>query len=90
MWAATRRFETEFLDYVSRRHKGIFDNIRETKDLPDDAITVLKDAVTQFKKEFQTSSGELLVKDQPVEALEAGEVGQEKIVRHVRPQPEKK
>jgi F-type H+-transporting ATPase subunit alpha len=85
-----RRFEEEFLDYVARKHKGIFDGIRETNDLSDDAVTVLKDAITEFKKEFETSSGELLIKDEPVEALEADEVGQEKIVRHVRPQPEKK
>jgi F-type H+-transporting ATPase subunit alpha len=84
------RFEAEFLDFVARQYKGIYDGIRETKELPDDAITVLKDAVGEFKKGFQTSSGELLVKDEPVEALEADEVGQEKIVRHVRPQPEKK
>ncbi|MFC0863009.1 F0F1 ATP synthase subunit alpha [Sphaerimonospora cavernae] len=79
-----RRFEAEFLDYLQSGHKGIFDAIRETKDLPDDAIATLKDAITEFKKGFTTSSGELLVKDMPVEALEAGEVGQEKVVRHVR------
>ncbi len=84
------RFEAEFLDYVARQHKGVYDSIRETKELPDDVVTVLKDAIGEFKKGFQTSAGELLVKDEPVEALEAEEVGQEKIVRHVRPQPEKK
>ena len=33
-----RRFETEFLDYLRREHKGIFDGIRETKDLADDTV----------------------------------------------------
>ncbi|MEV0969743.1 F0F1 ATP synthase subunit alpha [Microtetraspora glauca] len=79
-----RRFEGEFLDYLSSQAKGVFDSIRETKDLSDDTITVLKDAITEFKKGFTTSSGELLVRDVPVEALEAEEVGQEKIVKHVR------
>ncbi|WP_067174256.1 F0F1 ATP synthase subunit alpha [Microtetraspora niveoalba] len=79
-----RRFESEFLDYLGSQHKGVFDGIRETKELSDDAITGLKDAITEFKKGFTTSSGELLVRDVPVEALEAGEVGQEKIVKHVR------
>ncbi|WP_433218545.1 F0F1 ATP synthase subunit alpha [Microtetraspora malaysiensis] len=78
-----RRFESEFLDYLSS-NKGVFDSIRETKELSDDTITSLKDAITEFKKGFTTSSGELLVRDVPVEALEAGEVGQEKIVKHVR------
>jgi F-type H+-transporting ATPase subunit alpha len=84
-----RRFESEFLDYLSSQHKGIFDNIRETKDLSDDAVTTLKGAIGEFKKGFITSSGEVLVKDVPVEALEAGEVGQEKIVKHVRKPAEK-
>ncbi|GGO14280.1 ATP synthase subunit alpha [Microbispora rosea subsp. aerata] len=79
-----RRFEAEFLDYLQSSHKGVFDGIRETKDLSDDAVTVLKDAITEFKKGFTTSSGELLVRDEPVEALDASEVGQEKVVKHVR------
>ncbi|MEO3871839.1 F0F1 ATP synthase subunit alpha [Nonomuraea sp. B12E4] len=84
-----RRFESEFLDFLQSSHKGIFDGIRETNDLSDDAVTVLKDAVTEFKKGFTTSSGELLVKDEPVAPLEAGEVGQEKIKKVVRPATEK-
>ncbi|MCT9929080.1 F0F1 ATP synthase subunit alpha [Planotetraspora sp. A-T 1434] len=79
-----RRFEAEFLDYVSSQHKGVLDSIRETKDLADETVTTLKEAISEFKKGFTTSSGELLVKDVPVEALEAGEVGQEKIVKAVR------
>ncbi|GII01275.1 F0F1 ATP synthase subunit alpha [Planobispora takensis] len=79
-----RRFEAEFLDYLGREHKGVFDSIRETKDLSDDAVTTLKDAITQFKKGFETSSGELLVNDEPVAALGADKVGQEKITKHVR------
>ncbi|MER6505616.1 MULTISPECIES: F0F1 ATP synthase subunit alpha [unclassified Nonomuraea] len=84
-----RRFEQEFLDYLQSSHKGIFDSIRETNELSDDAVTSLKDAVTEFKKGFTTSSGELLVKDEPVAPLEADEVGQEKIKKVVRPATEK-
>ncbi len=79
-----RRFETDFLDYLSRENKGVFDSIRETKDLSDDTVTALKDAITEFKKSFETSSGELLVNEEPVAALGAHEVGQEKITKHVR------
>ncbi|GGL36236.1 F0F1 ATP synthase subunit alpha [Planomonospora parontospora] len=78
-----RRFETEFLDYLGRDHKGVFDAIRETKELSDDTVTALKDAITQFKKGFETSAGELLVNDEPVAALGADRVGQEKIIKHV-------
>ncbi|MFG3441818.1 F0F1 ATP synthase subunit alpha [Nonomuraea sp. NPDC047897] len=79
-----RRFEGEFLDYLQSSHKGVFDAIRETKELSDDTVTALKDAITEFKKGFTTSSGELLVKDEPVAPLGADEVGQEKIKKVVR------
>ncbi|GAA3581015.1 F0F1 ATP synthase subunit alpha [Nonomuraea rosea] len=84
-----RRFEQEFLDYLQSAHKGILDSIRETNDLNDDTVTTLKDAITEFKKGFTTSSGELLVKDEPVAPLEADEVGQEKIKKVVRPAEKK-
>ncbi|MEV4169420.1 F0F1 ATP synthase subunit alpha [Nonomuraea sp. NPDC049709] len=84
-----RRFELEFLDYIQSSHKGIFDTIRETRELVDDTVTALKDAITEFKKGFTTSSGELLVKDEPVAPLGADEVGQEKIKKVVRPAAEK-
>lgn len=84
-----RRFETEFLDYIQSGHKGIYDAIRETRDLSDDTVTALKDSITEFKKGFTTSAGELLVKDEPVAPLEAGEVGQEKIRKVVRPAEKK-
>ncbi|MGW4640070.1 F0F1 ATP synthase subunit alpha [Sphaerisporangium sp. NPDC004334] len=84
-----RRFETEFLETLSTSYKGVLDAIRETRELGDDTVTTLKDAITEFKKGFQTSSGEMLVQDEPVEALSADEVGQEKIVKHVRPTEKK-
>jgi F-type H+/Na+-transporting ATPase subunit alpha len=82
-----RRFEREFLDYLQRERGGVLQVIAETKDLPDETTTALKDAIDAFKKQFETSSGELLVKDEPVGTLEESEVGQEKIVRHVRKPP---
>ncbi|MEU4829133.1 F0F1 ATP synthase subunit alpha [Streptosporangium sp. NPDC023615] len=79
-----RRFEAEFLDHLGRENKGVFDSIRETRELSDDTVTALKDAITEFKKGFETSSGEYLVNDEPVAALGEGEVGQEKITKQVR------
>ncbi|MEU4325853.1 F0F1 ATP synthase subunit alpha [Nonomuraea dietziae] len=84
-----RRFESEFLDYLQTGHKGVFDAIRETRDLSDDTVTALKDAITEFKKGFTTSDGELLIHDEPVAALGADEVGQEKIRKVVRPAEKK-
>ncbi len=84
-----RRFESELLDYLRREHKQLVDTLAETKDLPDDAVTALEEAVDSFKKQFETSSGELLVNDEPVEAMAEDEVEQEKIKKHVR-KPAKK
>ncbi|MEV0198988.1 F0F1 ATP synthase subunit alpha [Nonomuraea sp. NPDC050691] len=84
-----RRFEGEFLDYLQSSNKGILDAIRETNELSDDTVTALKDAITEFKKGFTTSSGELLVRDEPVAPLGADEVGQEKIQKVVRPAEKK-
>jgi F-type H+-transporting ATPase subunit alpha len=76
-----RRFESEFLDFLSRGYSGLLDGIRETGQLDDDTLTALKDAITEFKKNFQLSTGELLLEDEPAEALDEGEVEQEKITR---------
>ncbi len=80
-----RRFEGEFLEYLKRSHAGILTGIRETLDLPDDAITALKDAIEEFRKVFETSSGGLLVgDDEQAEPLDSE--GQETVARR-RPQP---
>jgi F-type H+-transporting ATPase subunit alpha len=80
-----RRFEAEFLDYLKRTHAGILTGIRETLDLPEEAITALKDAIEDFRRVFETSSGGLLVGDEEqVEALE--HEGQETVARR-RPEP---
>jgi len=63
------RFETEFLDYVARENSGVLDSIRDSAKLGDDEIAVLEQAVDAFKRQFITSSGETLVKDEPVGAL---------------------
>jgi len=65
------RFESEFIDSLKRNHAGILTTIRETKVLSDDTVTALKDAVDSFRRTFETGAGELLVKDEPAEALEA-------------------
>jgi len=80
------RFETDFLDYLRRSHDGILQTIRETLKLSEDTITALKDAIGEFRKGFETSSGELLrAEDEQSEPLES--VDQETIARRV-PKPE--
>jgi F-type H+/Na+-transporting ATPase subunit alpha len=80
------RFETDFLDYLRRSHAGILQTIRESLALSEDTVTALKDAIEEFRKGFETSSGELLsAEDEESEPLESEE--QEKIARRRR-QPE--
>ena len=75
-----RRFESEFLDFLRLSHGGILQAIRETLDLAEDTVTALKDAIEDYRKGFQTGSGELLSgEDEPAAALE--EEGQEKIAK---------
>jgi F-type H+-transporting ATPase subunit alpha len=83
-----RRFESEFLDYLKRAHAGILDTIRETKDLPDETRAALSDAIGEFRRGFETSAGELLVSEEPVDALTDGETKQETITRRVPPKTE--
>src|SRR6476646_3205420 len=79
------RFETDFLDYLRRSHAGILQTIRESLALTEDTVTALKDAVEEFRKGFETSSGELLRgEDEESEPLESE--GQETITRRV-PKP---
>ena len=81
------RFEADFLDYLRRSHAGILQTIRESLALTEDTATALKDAVEEFRKGFETSSGELLRgEDEESEPLE--NEGQETITRRV-PKPEK-
>ncbi|GLW63621.1 ATP synthase subunit alpha [Actinomadura rubrobrunea] len=80
-----RRFEAEFLEYLEREHGGLLAGIRETGELSDDALTTLKDAITEFKKGFETSAGSLLGEEAPVEAISEEDVEQETIKRVSNP-----
>ena len=85
------RFEREFLDQLQRSRPGVLDAIRETGQLSDDTVASLKDAIEEFKKGFETSSGELLVQDEQVEAMDPSDVEQEKIKQYRRaPEPQVK
>ncbi len=80
------RFEHDFLENLKRSHEGILTAIRETKALSEDTVTALKDAIEEFRKSFETSSGELLSgEDEQAEALE--HEGQETIARRRPPEP---
>ena len=79
-----RRFDAEFLDYVDRNKAEILDAIRSTSDLSDDTVSVLEATIEEFKRQFSTSSGQLLVNDESVEAIKDEDVDPTQITRSVR------
>jgi F-type H+-transporting ATPase subunit alpha len=80
------RFETEFLEYLHRNNEGLLTSIRETKDLPDDSIAALKDAMDRFRRTFEVTGGKLLVSDdEAATPLGAGEVEQESVAKYDPP-----
>ena len=80
-----RRFEDEFLDTLGRQRSGIYDAIRETGELSDDTATALKDAIEEFRRGFEVTGGELLVKEEPAEPMTEEQVGHEKVTKYVPP-----
>jgi F-type H+/Na+-transporting ATPase subunit alpha len=77
------RFEQELLEYL-RHNSDVLGNIRDTKTFDDDSAESLKKAIADFKQGFQTSEGKLLVGREEHQALDEGEVEQEKIVAQKR------
>jgi F-type H+-transporting ATPase subunit alpha len=81
-----RRFESEFLDFLSSKHQGIFDTIVQSGKLEDSTVAQLEQAIEEFSKSFQTSDGGGLVREAAVDAMDKGDEGQESIKRH-KPAP---
>jgi F-type H+-transporting ATPase subunit alpha len=77
MWAGTSgavddvpvadisKFEREFLDYVGRQHKGIYDAVLSGGKLDDSLVEQLQNAISDFKKQFETSDGKGIGGDAP-------------------------
>jgi F-type H+-transporting ATPase subunit alpha len=82
------RFEADFLDYIDRDRAGIFDAIRETRELSDDTTASLKDAINEFRRGFETSDGQLLVTDDPTPVADT-EIAKDSINKHVTPPEDK-
>jgi F-type H+-transporting ATPase subunit alpha len=82
-----RRFEAEFLDYMRRQQAGLMTSIRETKNLTDDDVTTLKDAMDRFRRTFEVTGGQLLVSDEGVQALGDDEEKQESVAKYAPPAP---
>ncbi len=85
-----RRFEDDFLDYLQRSHDGVYASIRETGELTDDTATVLKDAIDEFRRNFEIGGGEMLVSgdgEEQAEPTAEEEIDRETVVRRPPPPP---
>ncbi len=97
LWAATSgkldivpvtdisRFESEFLDFVKRSHKGVLDAIRESGKFEDSSEQALTGAYDAFLDQFETSDGRSVkAGHEEFDALADEEVEQEQIVKQKR------
>jgi len=85
-----RRFEGEFLQYLRHAPGSPLDVIKEKKVLSDDTEKALLAALAEFSDTFTTSDGNILGRQAEVKAMDAGDVGQEKVQVRVRKPPVKK
>ena len=81
-----KRFEAEFLDYLSRDRKGVLDVIATTKELSDDTVAALTAAITTFKDRFVSSVTKAL-NEAPVKA--EGDDLNEQVTKYVQPAAKK-
>ncbi|AEB46989.1 MULTISPECIES: F0F1 ATP synthase subunit alpha [Micromonospora] len=75
-----RRFETQFLEYLRRKHNATLQAIADNK-WDDEIIAALDAAVTEFKKGFLGREDERTVNEAPAEPLE-GESEHETVTRY--------
>ncbi len=81
-----RRFEAELLDHVRHHEEGLLKEIRDTKDLSDDAEERLANAIKAVLEQFTTSDGKSVVNEAGADALDADEVEHESVkVRRAAP-----
>jgi F-type H+-transporting ATPase subunit alpha len=76
--ADVSKFEREFLDYVGRQHKGIYDAVASGNKLDDDLVEQLQNAIGDFKKQFETSDGEGIGESAPKPKTDRGDENSER------------
>jgi F-type H+-transporting ATPase subunit alpha len=82
------RFENQFLDSLRRNNAGLLTAIRESRNLTDDNIQSLQDAINAFKGTFQRSGDQSqTVEEESEDALGHGEHAQESVPRYQNQNP---
>ena len=77
--ADVQRFESEFLADLRRHHKGVLDEIRESKQFSDETEEQLVNAVTDFTKQFSASDGSDSGREDKAEAMDADDEERESV-----------
>ena len=78
--ADIRRFEAEFLDFLARERSSIMSVISTTRELKDDTVAALEEAIGVFKSQF-SATGAAAINEAAAEALDSE--GNEQITRQV-------
>jgi F-type H+-transporting ATPase subunit alpha len=84
--ADIRRFEAELLEFIGRERKDIFKVISETKDLNDDTIAAMTEAVAAYKLQFKPTVA-VALNEAAAEALDSE--ANEQITKFVPPAAKK-
>jgi F-type H+-transporting ATPase subunit alpha len=84
--ADIRRFESELLEFIGRERKDIFKVISETKELSDDTVAAMTEAVAAFKLQFKPTVAAAL-NEAAADALD--DVENEQITKFVPPAAKK-
>jgi F-type H+-transporting ATPase subunit alpha len=80
------RFEQEFLDFIGRQHKDVFDSIRESREFSEDTQSTVESAYDEFLDQFETSEGQSIKPGTEAKAdpVTDDELEQEQIVKQKR------
>ena len=78
--AYIRSFEAEFLDFLARERSSIMSVISTTRELKDDTVAALEEAIGVFKSQF-LATGAAAINEAAAEALDSE--GNEQITRQV-------
>ncbi|OBJ51686.1 F0F1 ATP synthase subunit alpha [Mycobacterium sp. 1423905.2] len=84
-----RRFESELLDHIRASKESLLEEIRKSGKLSEENEEQLVDTINHFKEGFSTSSGESVVPDEHVEAMDEEDLEKESVqVKKDRPKDE--
>jgi F-type H+-transporting ATPase subunit alpha len=74
-----KRFEAELLDHMKASEEKFLEGIRSSGKLGEEDEEKLTEIINKFKKGFAATSGESVVPDEHVEAMDEEDLGKESV-----------